>query len=346
MIVLSMNVRVLHRRFRDRLYTSLRIITHTSILANMPKVSSNGKSSLDLVVVVRTKSDPRALMHELAAFVLSRLPRDHPGVYRYSGEGWRDYHYHVVCGTSSIKSFASVYDTQEIAVTHKVYVAIHLDTSHTPPAICSFSDEGVVVDGTYDVNDGIVPLSADTVAKCLSIHQCGKPWLTRILRKRWSVSNDVMDQIVHYLESDLVRMNVLDVGVSAVDSQYMAKLWREITQPGFAVGSTYMTSNITFNHRGLGPGRHPMMILDWLCESNDKFEHPLFFVNSEGERVDGPRTTTMAKDHESEDIGSTSEEEESEDDQFDATDMCRFAWIPIADKSHSFHGKEWQTPKV
>jgi hypothetical protein len=312
----------------------------------MLKVSSNGKSTLDLVVVVRTKSDPRALMHELAAFVLSRLPRDHPGVYRYSGEGWRDYHYHVVCGTSSIKSFASVYDTQEIAVTHKVYVAIHLDTSHTPPAICSFSDEGVVVDGTYDVSDGIVPLSADTVAKCLSIHQCGKPWLTRILRKRWSVSNDVMDQIVHYLESDLVRMNVLDVGVSAVDSQYMAKLWREITQPGFAVGSTYMTSNITFNHRGLGPGRHPMMILDSFTTSNEAIENPLFFVNLEGECVDGPRTVTTTKDHESEDIGSTSEEEESEDDEFNANELYGFGWITTADDSDSFHGMAWHTRSV
>jgi hypothetical protein len=306
----------------------------------MLKVTSNGKSTLDLVVVVRTKSDPRPLMDELAAFVLSRLPRDHPGVYHHdSGGGWRDYHYNVVCGTSSM------YDTKEIAVAHKVYVAIHLDMCalHTPPALCSFSHEGVVVDGTYDVTDGIVALPADTVARCLSIHQCGKPWLTRILRKRWSVSNDVMDQIVHYLEPELVRTNVLNIGVSAVGSQNMADLWHWITQPDSASLSPHLTSNVTFNHRGLGPGRHPMMILDSLTTSKEAIEHPLFCVNTEGECVDGPRTVTTTKDHESEDIGSTSEEEESEDDEFDADVLCGFGWITTADDSDSFHGKAWHT---
>jgi hypothetical protein len=60
---------------------------------------------------------------------------------------------------------------------------------------------------------------------------------------------------------------------------------------------------------------------------NVKFEHPLFFVNLEGERVDAPRivTTTKDNDSESEDIGSTSEEEGLEDDDFDANKMFGFA---------------------
>jgi hypothetical protein len=160
-----------------------------------------------------------------------------------------------------------------------------------------------------------------------------------------SLSNDVMDQIVHYLEPDLVRTNVLNIGVSAVGSQFMANLWHEITQPDPASGSPHLTSNVTFNHRGLGPGRHPMMILDWFTRttSNKAIEHPLFFVNLEGECVDGPRTVTTTKDHESEDIGSTSEEEESEDDEFNANELYGFGWITTADDSDSFHGKAWHT---
>jgi hypothetical protein len=194
----------------------------------MLKITSNGKQSRDLLIVINTKS---LQCDDIVDWVLSRLPRHHPSVYNYaSRKGFyphckRMYNYNVVCGTSSIK--------QDDTVEHNVYIAIHLeryDNYEGSTLEClARSSGGILVDDSSFESNIRPPLPANVVMRCLSINCCGKPWLARMLQSRWPLADETISLIVYYIEPELVRDKVLSIGVSAVTSSYMAHTWRDIT---------------------------------------------------------------------------------------------------------------------
>ena len=67
------------------------------------------------------------------------------------------------------------------------------------------------------------PLPADTLARCLSIEQCGKPLFDRI-QSKWHLPDDTMRRIVYYLEPKVMTDNVLKIAVSAVGPLYVNRL--------------------------------------------------------------------------------------------------------------------------
>jgi hypothetical protein len=281
----------------------------------MVKVCSNGEASRDLVVTVRTLSDPKPLMDKLTHFVLSRLPRHHPAVYSHLSYGGpavcREYCYRVVCGTSSFKHFRSAEEFTAFTVEHRVHVAVHLECEDT--TALTFDADDLVDEGR------LLPLRlpADAVARPLSVRECGKPWLERQLRQRWDLPSDVCCLIADYLEPEFVRRNVRNVGVSAVSPAYMLRLWREIV---LSHESPSPTAAVAFNHCGEGYGRHPMLTL----EAVEDDAEPLFNVDWRDE---------LASEH---------HPARTKEEAVNMTVAEGFAWRTGVEDSHNFG--EWRCP--
>lgn len=198
---------------------------HTPPQGLMVRVSSNGKASRDLLVTIKTRSDPQPQAEALCRWVLTRLPWNHLALYHHISYGGceliREYQYRVVWNVRVVRCFNS--DPGAPSHCYSVWIAIHLEGEHAWEVN---EDTGLIQDPKSES-----ALSADLVAERLSICDYEKPWFARMLRTKWDLSGDVMGLIIHFLEEKLVTENVLSIGVSAVDPRRMTGLWREMTQP-------------------------------------------------------------------------------------------------------------------
>jgi hypothetical protein len=241
----------------------------------MLKITSNGKQSRDLLIVINTKS--LQCEDDILHWVLSRLPRHHPSVYNYASRSLapycgRKYNYNVVCGTSSIK--------QDDTVEHNVYIAIHLERygnyEGSTLECLARSSGGILVDDSSFESNIRPPLPANVVMRCLSINCCGKPWLARMLQSRWPLADETISLIVYYIEPELVRDKVLSIGVSAVTSSYMAHTWRDITH---SRGGRLPATNIMHNNDNDGAEYEDSCMFSlgvYRDEPDMDYEDPLF----------------------------------------------------------------------
>ena len=232
----------------DRCNMGHRAPTNKTSKTQPIKVFSNHKASRDLVVVIKTKSDSLPLMEPLRDWALSRLPWNHPSLFshfhslNYNEYGHdsliREYQYKIVCGATW---------------TDTVWIAIHLEAKkwqQEQKLLATEQDTGLITDTP------MVALPTDTVARSLSVHECDKPWLMRMLRTKWNIPSDAMDTVVCFLEREFVRENVLSVGVSAVNPRQMTELWRQLILP-----QESDSFHDSFTHARLGYNKAPMMVL-------------------------------------------------------------------------------------
>ena len=288
------------------------------------KAHSNNKASRDIVVVVQTWGDPKPLMEPIRDWVLSRLPKHHPAVYSYLsnagecvlgvGNLAREYHYRCVSGTRSVPSGEWHSGDSHNAV----WVAVHLDEGGVgSPMHMDFNTGLVGVDDTRAVvvANNELPLPANVVMKCLSIQKCGKPWLNRMLGTKWSLPNDAMELVAHFLEPKIIRENVSLIAVSAVTPLFMSKLWREILLP-----NKYQNC---FTHASLGYARAPMVELVATCST--ACADCALCIDWRDELISGGHPAKTKEEA----IDSTGEE------------PVGFHWQTKVERSRDFQGTEW-----